>query len=449
MLKRLLKAGVDVFRLNFSHGSHQDHAEVYSAIRALEAETGRPIGVLQDLQGPKIRIGPVENGEILLARGKTARFVRRGSRGDSKAIPLPHDEVFAAIAVGHRMLIDDGRLLLHVTGCGSDFIDAYVEVGGPLSDRKGVNLPDTPLDVSPLTDKDRDDLAFGLELGMDWVALSFVQRPADILEARDLIKDRAGLMAKIEKPSALARIDEIVALSDAVMVARGDLGVEIAPEDVPAMQKELIRACRLKGKPVVIATQMLDSMVQSPAPTRAEASDVATAIYDGADAVMLSAESAVGTYPVEAVAMMDRIISHTENHRTYRSIINALQPELEPTAPHALSAAAGNVAGAINAACIVAFSSSGTTAKRIARGRPEVPILGVTPSARIARQLALLWGTHSVRSADVSSYDEMVERARDHALAEGFASPSDKIVIIAGIPFGKSGSTNNLRVATI
>ncbi len=449
VLRQLSDSGVDVFRLNFSHGSHQDHAEVYAAIRALEAESGRPIGILQDLQGPKIRIGTVRDGEIIIPRGTNVRFVPDGSGGGSEAIPLPHAEVFSTIAVGHRLLLDDGRLLLHVTGCGDDFIDAYVEVGGPLSNRKGVNLPDTPLEVSPLTDKDRVDLAFGLELGVDWVALSFVQRPADILEARDLIGDRAGLMAKIEKPSALTRIDEIVALSDAVMVARGDLGVEIAPQDVPALQKELVRACRLTGKPVVIATQMLDSMVQSPAPTRAEASDVATAIYDGADAVMLSAESAIGNYPVEAVTMMDRIIAHTESHRTYRSIITALQPELEPTAPHALSAAAGNVAGAISAACIVAFSSSGTTTKRIARGRPEVPILGITPSTKIARQLALLWGTHSVHSTDVGSYDEMVERAKDHAVAEGFAGPRDKIVIIAGIPFGESGSTNNLRVATI
>ncbi len=314
-LRALFLAGADVFRLNFSHGTHQDHAKVHAAIRSLEREVGRPIGILQDLQGPKIRIGTLEGERFDLTPGETVRFVPGGTNGTRDAIPLPHPEIFEAIVPGQDLLIDDGRLRLTVTQCTDDFIEARVVLGGVLSNRKGVNLPDTKLALSPLTAKDRADLAFGLELGMDWVALSFVQRAADVLEARALIGDRAGVVSKIEKPAALDDIDDIVRLSDAVMVARGDLGVEIPHEEVPGRQKELVRACRLASKPVIIATQMLDSMIDAPTPTRAEASDVATAIYDGADAVMLSAESASGKYPVEAVSMMQRIIATTERHK--------------------------------------------------------------------------------------------------------------------------------------
>jgi pyruvate kinase len=333
-----------------------------------------------------------------------------------------------------------------VTQCGDDYFEARVLVGGMLSDRKGVNLPNTDLPLSPLTEKDRIDLTFGLSLGVDWIALSFVQRPIDIIEAQVLIKKRAGIMAKIEKPAALACIEDIVTLVDAVMVARGDLGVEIPPEDVPGTQKELVRLCRRVGKPVVVATQMLESMIQTPSPTRAEASDVATAIYDGADAVMLSAESASGQFPVEAVAMMDRIIRHTEGHKLYRSIIDALQPAPEDSIPHAVAAAAADVADQIGAAAIVAFTASGTTALRVARKRPKVPIVSLSPEAGTARQLALLWGAHSMVAEDIASYDDMVDRARTQVLSQGAAKEGDSIVIIAGVPFGRPGTTNNLRV---
>jgi pyruvate kinase len=449
MLKTLFLAGADVFRLNFSHGRQEDHANVHMTIRALEQEMGRPIGVLQDLQGPKIRIGTVKDGKITLVPGDRVRFVPDGADGTKTSIPLPHPEVFAAINGGHSLLIDDGRVRLEVTACSDNFIDARVVVGGIVSNRKGINLPDTVLALSPLTEKDRADLAFGLDLGVDWVALSFVQKPSDILEARGLIGTKAGILAKIEKPAALELIDEIVRLVDAVMVARGDLGVEIPPEEVPGRQKELVRACRLAVKPVIIATQMLDSMVNAPTPTRAEASDVATAIYDGADAVMLSAESASGRYPIEAVSMMDRIIKQTEHHKAYRSIITALQPEMESTAPHAVAAAAADVANAIHASCIVAFTSSGTTALRIARKRPEVPILAVTPSQTVSRQLCLLWGAHSVGSEDIHNYEEMVERAVMHATKDGFAMTGDSIVVVAGVPFGVAGTTNNLRIVQL
>jgi len=449
MIRRLFEAGVDVFRLNFSHGTHEDHKRRFDAIRALEAEVGRPIGILQDLQGPKIRIGTLKAGPVKLVAGQTVRFRLDKAPGDARELALPHPEVIKNILPGHTLMIDDGKLRLQCVSCGTDSFEAVVRIGGMVSERKGVNLPDTELPISPLTDKDRTDLAFGLEIGVDWVALSFVQRAADVIEAQGLIQGRAGIMAKIEKPAALERIDDIVALVDAVMVARGDLGVEIPPEDVPGKQKELVRACRMAGKPVVIATQMLESMIKTPTPTRAEASDVATAIYDSADAVMLSAESASGDFPEEAVSMMDRIIQHTESHKLYRSIIEALQPSPEHTTPHAMAAAAADVADAIGAAAILAFTASGTTAIRAARKRPRVPILSISPEPGIARRLALLWGTHSVHSKDVTSYDEMVESARQVAVAEGFASTEDRIVVIAGIPFGRKGSTNNLRVVRL
>ncbi|HEY9568943.1 MAG TPA: pyruvate kinase [Thalassobaculum sp.] len=448
-LKRLFLAGADTFRLNFSHGTHEDHASVHRAIRALEREVDRPIGILQDLQGPKIRVGTIRDGKIVVEAGETIRFVRSGNEGGRDAIPLPHPEIFAAVMPGHDLLIDDGRVRVTVTRLGDESIEARVVVGGTISNRKGVNLPGTVLDLSPLTAKDRADLAFGQELGMDWVALSFVQKPDDILEARSLLGDRTGLVAKIEKPAALDRIADIILLSDAVMVARGDLGVEIPHEEVPGRQKELVRACRLAVKPVIVATQMLDSMVNAPTPTRAEASDVATAIYDGADAVMLSAESASGAYPVEAVEMMDRIIRSTERHKLYRSIIQAMDPGEEQTPPHAVAAAAADLASVTQCSAIVAFTFSGTTAARIARKRPEVRILATTPDESIARRLCLLWGVHSVVSEEIHTYEEMLEKACGIAVREKFAGAGDLMVVVAGIPFGQTGSTNNLRVVQI
>jgi pyruvate kinase len=448
-LKALFLAGVDTFRLNFSHGTHDDHAKVHAAIRALEAEVGRPIGILQDLQGPKIRVGTVKDGRLDLEAGESVRFVLEGRDGDKQAIPLHHPEIFAAVVPGQDLLIDDGRVRVRVIGLEANSITAEVVTGGVISNRKGVNLPGTLLDLSPLTKKDRADLDFGLELGVDWVALSFVQKPSDMVEARALVGDRAGLLAKIEKPQALERIEDIICLSDAVMVARGDLGVEIPHEDVPGRQKELIRACRLAVKPVIVATQMLDSMVGAPAPTRAEASDVATAIYDGADAVMLSAESATGKYPVEAVSMMDRIIRSVEGHKLYHSIVAASDPGAEETPPHAVATATATLAEALHAKAIVTYTASGTTAARVARKRPEPPILALTPNLATARRLCLLWGAHSVQTVDVNSYEEMVTKAAHHAQVEEFAKSNEYIVVAAGIPFHTTGNTNNIRVLQI
>jgi pyruvate kinase len=446
MLKELFHAGADTFRMNFSHGTQDDHGRVYAAIRALEVEVGRPIGVLQDLQGPKIRVGTLRDGKVAVRSGDRIRFVRNGVDGDSMSIPLPHTEVFGAVSPGQELLIDDGRVRVCVSGVDDAQIDATVLVGGVIANRKGINLPGTVLDLSPLTEKDRADLEFGLRLGVDWVALSFVQKPGDLIEARGLIGDRAGLMAKIEKPAALEQIDDIIRLSDAIMVARGDLGVEIPQEEVPGRQKELVRACRVAGKPVVVATQMLESMVTSPAPTRAEASDVATAVYDGADAVMLSAESASGQFPREAVAMMDRIIGSTEKHKLYQSLVAASSQLEEQSDPHAVAAAAAELADQIGAAAIVGFTSSGTTVARIARKRPGLPILAVTPDLQVARQMALLWGAHSIQSEDVHSYEEMVAVAQRAVRQEEFARPGDLVVVVAGIPFAQTGTTNNIRL---
>ena len=417
-ISALFHAGADVFRLNFSHGAHEDHKARYDAIRAVEEKADRPIGVLMDLQGPKLRVGAFADGPVDLKTGGTFRFDLDAAKGDTKRVQLPHPEIFAAIKAGTNLLLDDGKLRLRVKKCGADFAECEVAVGGKLSDRKGVNVPDVVLPLSPLTKKDRADLRYGLDLGVDWVAMSFVQRPEDVAELRKLIGGRAKLIAKLEKPSAIDHLDEIVDLSDAVMVARGDLGVEMPPEDVPAIQKQIIAAGRKSGKPVVVATQMLDSMVHSPAPTRAEASDVATAVYDGADAVMLSAESASGEYPVEAVAMMDRIIARVERDPAYRRILDAQHPDPQATGSDAISAAAAQVTHTLSAVAIVTYTTSGSTVLRVARERPEVPILTLTASMATARALSLAWGAHCVKTADVKRFSEMVDKACRIALQQ-------------------------------
>src|SRR5579863_4613839 len=409
-IRALFDAGVDVFRLNFSHGTHEDHHARFVEIRQIEADTGRPIGILADMQGPKLRVGNFAHGQAELVAGARFRFDLDPSPGDATRAPLPHPEVFGAVAPGTELLLDDGKLRLKITDCGADFADTEILVGGMLSDHKGVNVPNVVLPISAVTEKDRADLSFALGHGADWIALSFVQRPEDVAEARKLIGNAAGLMVKLEKPSAIRRLDEIIDLSDALMVARGDLGVEMPPEDVPSVQKQVIHACRVAGKPVIVATQMLESMINAPTPTRAEASDVATAVYEGADAVMLSAETAVGEYPIEAVTIMDRIAQRVQADPLYFPSLQTVM-EHEHTDPDAISAAACQVAATVGAAGIVSFTSSGATALRAARERPGVPILVMTPHIATARRMALLWGAHCVHSADIKNFGEMVEKA--------------------------------------
>ncbi|MEX2296774.1 MAG: pyruvate kinase [Dongiaceae bacterium] len=448
-IRALFHAGADVFRLNFSHGTHEEHQWRYELIRQIELETHRPIGTLADLQGPKLRVGRFADGHVTLKAGQKFRLDLDPKIGDESRASLPHPEIFAATNEGTKLLLDDGRLTLEVQKCGENFAETIVHVGGKLSDHKGVNLPGVLLPISALTAKDRKDLQFALDLGCDWIALSFVQRPEDVAEARRLIAGRAAVLIKLEKPAAIDRLEELVDLADAVMVARGDLGVEMSPEDVPILQKRIVSVCRERGKPVIVATQMLESMIAAPQPTRAEASDVATAIYDGADAVMLSAETAAGRYPIEAVAMMDRIIARVERDPAYTRIIAAQNPEPETTAADAISAAAAQVAHTVSAAVIVTYTTSGSTTLRVARERPEAPILCLTSARETARRLALVWGTHCVQSPDVASFSEMVDKACDIARTEGMAEPGQRVVVTAGVPFGTPGSTNVLRIAWI
>jgi pyruvate kinase len=448
-IRALAEAGADVFRLNFSHGSHEDHAERLKLIREVEQEIGRPIGVLMDLQGPKLRVGRFADGKVTLAPGARFRLDLSPEAGDERRANLPHPEIFAALEAGTDLLLDDGKLRLRVDAFGPDFADTTVLVGGVLSDRKGVNVPGVVLPISPLTAKDRADLAFGLALGVDWVALSFVQRPQDIREAREIIGDRAWIMAKLEKPAAIDELEPIVALADGIMVARGDLGVELPPQQVPVLQRRIVRASRAAGRPVVVATQMLESMISAPVPTRAEASDVATAIYDGADAVMLSAESASGQYPVEAVSIMHRIICEVEQDPAWREGLEASHTPAGANTPDAICCALRRIAGLLEPAATVAYTSSGFSALRASRERPGTPILALTPQPATARRLALAWGVHPVPFEEVHDFAEMVEHAGSTAVSQGFAAPGDIIVVIGGLPFGHSGSTNLLHVLRI
>jgi len=449
MIAALHVAGVDLFRLNFSHGEHGDHQSRLSAIREVEQMAGTPIGVIADLQGPKIRIGTITGGAVELLPGASFRLDLTDRPGDRNRAPLPHPEVFAALESGMDLLIDDGKIRLTVLEAGADFAGCEVVTGGRLSDRKGVNLPQALLPMGAMTTKDQADLRFALDAGVDWVALSFVQRPEDIAEARRLIAGRAAIMAKIEKPAAMQQIDEIIELSDAIMVARGDLGVELPVEEVPALQKDLVRRARRAGKPVVVATQMLESMIAAPVPTRAEVSDVATAVYDGADAVMLSGETAAGAHPLAAVEVMDRVATKVEGDPGYRNIMDSEHADPEATSADAITAAARQVAGTISASAIVTYTTSGSTALRAARERPPVPILVLTPSLVTARRLAVAWGLSCVHSADASGFTDMVDRACQAAADRGIALSGDRLVITAGVPFGTPGATNSLRIAWV
>lgn len=449
MIERLFRAGADAFRVNMSHGAQADHAQTIANIRALEKMLGRPTTILVDLQGPKLRVGTFADGMAMLKTGQDFVLDRDTAPGDVNRVCLPHRELFIALEAGSRLLLDDGKLVLRVTSATHDRIETRVEVGGALSNNKGLNVPDVVVPLAALTEKDRSDLAFALDQDIDWVALSFVQRPEDVAEARRMIQGRAALLAKIEKPAALERLEPILELADAVMVARGDLGVELPPQDVPPMQKRIVECARRMGRPVVVATQMLESMIKSPTPTRAEVSDVATAIYDGADAVMLSAESAAGDWPEESVAMMNSIANAVERDPGYAARVHFTETRPDPTTADALAEAAGAIAKTVSAAAIICFTSSGSTARRIARERPSVPLLVLTPKLETARRLGILWGVHAVRTKDVVSFEDMIAKSKRMALRHNMAKAGDRVIVMAGVPFGTPGSTNVLHVARI
>ena len=447
VIANLFEAGADVFRLNFSHGQHEEHKELYDSIRKIEADYNRPIGIIADLQGPKIRVGNFVDKKIVL--GNSVNFTLDSDQdkdGDEKRVSISNPEIYPSLEPGVELLLDDGKLKLVVEQNNGDSIDTKVLVGGTLSNHKGINIPGAILPMSALTEKDRRDLQFALDIGVDWIALSFVQRPEDVAEARALVVGRAGVLAKLEKPLAIEHLKQIVELADAIMVARGDLGVEAPPEDVPGLQKKIIRRARSEGKPVIVATQMMESMINSPTPTRAEASDVATAVFDGADAVMLSAETAAGEYPVEAVSIMDRIIRSAEQDDHYKLSNMRERRQTRGTDADAITAAAKQAAQTLNAAAIVTFTTTGSTALRAARERPTVPILALTPDVKTARRLVLTWGVHPVETSHFTEFIDVVNCASEVATEEKFAAPGQRLIITAGLPFGTPGATNVLRI---
>jgi pyruvate kinase len=449
VIDRLFQAGADVFRINMSHTSHERMRELIAAIRAIETERGRPIGILVDLQGPKLRIGSFQDEAVTLAPGMDFVLDSDPAPGTTTRVQLPHPEILASLEPGHTLLLDDGKIRLLALETAADHTRTRVEIGGRLSARKGVSLPDTTVPFSAMTPKDRSDLDAALDAGVDWVGLSFIQRPDDIAEAKKIARGRASVLAKIEKPQAVHRLDEIMDFTDSLMVARGDLGVELPLEKVPGIQKQLTRAARRAGKPVVVATQMLESMITNPVPTRAEVSDVATAVFEGADAVMLSAESAAGQYPVEAVAMMNRIIEEVENDPTYRGIIQAQRAQPEATGADAIAAAARQIAETLDLSAIVCWTFSGSTGLRMARERPNPPIVAISPNLSTGRRLSLVWGVHCVVAQDARDQDDMVDRASRITFREGIARAGQRIIIVAGIPLGTPGATNMVRIAFV
>ncbi len=449
MLERLLRAGVDAFRVNMSHGEHDGHGLTIKAIRDLERKFNRPIAILADLQGPKLRVGKFAGGKAVIRHSGHFTLDRSDEPGDETRVQLPHPELFGLMQKGQRLLINDGKIKLRVIRADQDEIFCSAEVGGVISDRKGVNVPDVEIPIPALTDKDRRDLAFAMSQGVDWIGLSFVQRPEDLAEARRLMGGQGSLCAKIEKPSAVRRLSEIIEMSDGIMVARGDLGVELDPEDVPPLQKQIVNMTRNAGKPVIVATQMLESMIESPAPTRAEVSDVANAVYDGADAVMLSAETAAGEWPEEAVAIMHRIATKVERDEAYLPRVRFLDTPPDATTSDALSHACMTIADTVVVGAITVFTFSGSTARRVARERPSVPMLVLTPSIKTARRCALLWGAHPVVTKDIGSFEEMIAKGKRMALRHGFGAAGTKLIVLAGVPFGTPGATNLLHVVTL
>jgi len=449
MLRKLFKAGADAFRVNMSHGDHATHGETIAAIRAMEKEFGRPIAILADLQGPKLRVGTFKDGQAVIRHSGHFTLDRDPMPGDETRVCLPHPELFGVLEKGQRLLINDGKIRLRVISADADKIHCSAEVGGVISDRKGVNVPDAEVPIPALTEKDCKDLAFAIKQGVDWIGLSFVQRPEDLAEARKLMGGYGALCAKIEKPMAVRRLAEIIEQSDGIMVARGDLGVELEPQEVPPLQKKIVNTTRMAGKPVIVATQMLESMIESPTPTRAEVSDVANAVYDGADAVMLSAESAAGEWPEESVTMMDKIAEQVEASEDYRARIRFLDTPPDATTADALAHSCMTIADTVPISAITVFTGSGSTARRVARERPSVPMLVLTPSPKTARRVALLWGAHAVMTRDIGSFEEMIAKGKRMALRHGFAEAGSKMIALAGVPFGTPGSTNLLHIFTL
>lgn len=446
-IKKMVQAGVNIFRMNFSHGTYHEHLMRMRKVRSIEKELSKPIGILADLQGPKYRIGAVEE-RLFLVEGSLIQFDLSDNIGNSKRLPMPHPEIYKALYPGARLLMDDGKLEFVVRTLSDNAFTAEIVTGGFVLSKKGVNVPDVKLDTDVMTQKDLKDLEFALDNGADWIALSFVQSASDVLLAKAKIAGRAQLMAKIEKPSALAEIENIINASDAIMIARGDLGVELDSAEVPSIQKRLIYQCRKVGKPVVVATQMLESMINSPNPTRAEATDVAGTVFDGADAAMLSAETAIGDYPIDAVKTMANILISAETHINHFSFDGPAPLEVEPSIYHAVAKAAVALAHTINAKAIIAYTASGNTAVRIARERPAIRLFVSTPELRVQRKLSVLYGATTILQAE-TDYEKALSFTKEILKKENAVVKNDAIVVVAGFPFGLAGRTNAIRVEHI
>ena len=447
-IEKLISSGVDAFRINCSHTTESQFESYIKNIRKVEKKLKKPIGILIDLQGPKLRIGEIENN-IPLKRGQKLLFINSKKSSKSNEVPLPEEKVFKSIKVNHPIFIDDGKIKLKVLKVYKNIIETKVLLEGVLKSKKGINLPETVLKNSALTSKDKKNVKKGIELGVDWIALSFIQSPEDIKDLRKICKKNVSIMAKIEKPTALNHINKITELADGLMIARGDLGVELPIQDVPSWQKRIIREARMQGKPVVVSTQMLESMITSKTPTRAEVSDVATAVFEGSDAVMLSAESAIGDNPELAVKMMDKIAHSVEKNPNYSSILSAQLEETPDSTPDAIATAARSLASELNSPIIVCYTESGSTGIKVSRVRPKQMILTVTPIIKTARKLTLVWGVKCIVQKDANNLEQMIRMTKAYSKKEKIIKIGEKMVITAGLPLKKLGTTNLIRVIKV
>ncbi|MEM8807379.1 MAG: pyruvate kinase [Cyanobacteria bacterium P01_G01_bin.38] len=449
MLERMVKAGMNVARLNFSHGSHTDHQRIITMLRAVSQSLDTPVTILQDLQGPKIRVGQLTDGAIALSAGERLTLVPMADFAEQPAtVPIDYAYLAEEAVPGTPILLDDGLLELTVSRVERTAVHCQVVRDGMLKSRKGVNLPSLNLRLPSLTDKDHRDLLFGIEQGVDWISLSFVRTAEDLRSLKAILAEHNApipVIAKLEKPQAIENLESILDVSDGVMVARGDLGVEVSPERVPMIQKRIIQRSNERGVPVITATQMLESMIHSPRPTRAEASDVANAIVDGTDAVMLSGESAVGEYPVDAIAIMGKIAREVEKDTTFKNF-----PPITNDETNALSEALGSVDKLLDLRCIVAFTSTGYTARLAAAERPRAPVVAITTSPAVYHQLNLIWGVRPLLvDTEINNFEDMLSQSEDHLLRRQMAEPGDRIVIIGGIPTQHPGGTNVLKIHRI
>lgn len=452
VITELLKVGLDVARINFSHGTYKEHSRYINTLRLMAKQLGLPVAIMQDLPGPKDRTGKVKKGGVMLKAGDDFILTTRQVLGDEHQVSVDLPDFPKHVKLGDMVFLSDGTIKLEIVAISSSDIKCKVIAGGRLGDNQGVNVPGANLGVTSITEDDWRHLDFGVKHIVDFVAISFVKEAEDILKVRRFLREKGAtsmLIAKIERREALDNLDEILEVTDGVMVARGDLGIDIPIQKVPIAQKQIIQKCNRLGKPVIVATQMLESMVDAPRPTRAEVTDVANAIFDGADAVMLSEETAIGQYPVEAVSMMAQVAFEAEAALPYDEILINKGKDLQPQTDDAISYAACHTAHQLGAAAIIAFTSSGSTARRVARYRPEVPILAITPSQVTMRQLLLSWGVRSFRVAAASKIADLFAQGAKIAKESGLAKDGDLVVITGGVPVGISGSTNLLKVERI